>query len=149
MATNSYTAAGLTGGSTYLFKVQSRNVKGLSSLTSQISILCASVPLTPLAPTTAISSINVQIVWSKPDTGGSPITSYKIEIQISDGSYITDLTTCDGSSATIITNLSCNILISRLRGAPYNLPWGASIYAKVTANNIVGPSVTSNAGNNA
>jgi len=44
---------------------------------------------------------------------------------------------------------SCSVLISDLIVAPYHLPWGSSVFAKVVAFNIKGNSVESAAGNSA
>lgn len=49
-----YTATGLTAGTTYAFKVYSRNSDGFSFGSSSVSILAAQVPDTPSAPTTTI-----------------------------------------------------------------------------------------------
>lgn len=51
--------------------------------------------------------------------------------------------------SSIILAAGCKVPISALIAPPYNLPWGSSIYAKVTAVNIVGSSTQSNAGNGA
>lgn len=50
------------------------------------------------------------------------------------------LTDCDGRSATIVSTAKCQVPISKLRTAPYNLPWGSSIYFKVNATNFYGSS---------
>ncbi|MEI6370290.1 MAG: hypothetical protein WCO49_11370 [Nostocales cyanobacterium ELA608] len=63
--------------------------------------------------------------------------------------YTETLTDCDGSKAQIITDTNCTVPISKLRTAPYNLPWGASIYAKVVATNFYGSSAVSEAVNGA
>lgn len=68
-----------------MFKLQARNVKGYGAMSDEISILCASVPFQITAPITTVSSINVVIDWSEPNSGGSPITSYIIEVQRDDG----------------------------------------------------------------
>jgi len=44
---------------------------------------------------------------------------------------------------------SCTIPITVLQAAPFNLPWGSSIFAKVVATNIVNPSDHSPVGNGA
>jgi hypothetical protein len=59
------------------------------------------------------------------------------------------LTNCDGTDATIISQTSCSIPISTLRSSPYSHPWGADIYAKVVAINVVGTSPESVVGNGA
>jgi hypothetical protein len=43
----------------------------------------------------------------------------------------------------------CTIPVAILRNAPYSLPWGAHVYAKVLAKNIYGNSVESYEGNGA
>jgi hypothetical protein len=48
---------------------------------------------------------------------------------------------CLGSSSTILNALTCSIPILTLRTTPYSLPWGTSVYAKVTAMNAYGSSV--------
>jgi len=44
---------------------------------------------------------------------------------------------------------SCSVLIADLIVAPYHLAWGDSVYAKVTAFNIIGQSLESPQGNGA
>jgi len=80
-----YTATGLTYGTTYSFKVESRNSYGYSALSSSISLLCAIEPEKPLAPTTTINQSEIVIDWSAPNNHGSPITSYRVYLLQSDG----------------------------------------------------------------
>ena len=83
-----------------------------------------------------------------PFNGGSPLTAYSITIRQSDGlTYSSELGNCNGSNSGVITAASCTIPISTLQASPFNLPWGASVYAKITATNIVGISDLANAGN--
>ena len=51
---NSYTATNLNAGTTYAFKVESRNSFGYSAPSAAASILCATVPSMPVAPTTLV-----------------------------------------------------------------------------------------------
>jgi hypothetical protein len=44
---------------------------------------------------------------------------------------------------------SCTIPVTVLRGTPYDLEWGSSIFAKVIATNIYGDSLESEQGNGA
>jgi hypothetical protein len=44
---------------------------------------------------------------------------------------------------------SCSVLTSDLLAAPFNLPWGSSVYARITAQNIIGNSLASDSGNGA
>lgn len=78
LATKSYTATGLTEGTSYVFKVAARNSVGLSALSNQVKILAAQIPDVPTAPTTTVQGDDVKITWTKPYTGGSEITSYVI-----------------------------------------------------------------------
>jgi hypothetical protein len=103
-----------------------------------------------VAPTTTISGSNVNIAWSLASTGGSAITAYQITIGQSDGSTFTTIPIyCDGESASVVAAASCSVPISTLRQAPFNLPWGASVFAKVSAANIYGYSAVSASGNGA
>jgi len=49
-----YTATGLTYGLVYKFKVEAQNGFGYSDFSEEISILCASFPEKPNAPTTSV-----------------------------------------------------------------------------------------------
>jgi hypothetical protein len=66
-----------------------------------------------------------------------------------DGSYIEDLTVCDGSDSVIVAALSCSVASSHFTGVTFDLAWGSSIFAKVTATNYLGSSTESDAGNGA
>lgn len=41
------------------------------------------------------------------------------------------------------TDVTCKIPVSIYKAEPYNLDWGAEIYAKITAINIYGNSIES------
>lgn len=85
-----------------------------------------------------------------PGDGSSTITSYIVEIRAADGSsFFEDTVSCDGSDPTIKANLACLVPIATLQASPFDLPWGSSVYARITAINIVGPSEVSNEGSNA
>jgi hypothetical protein len=57
--------------------------------------------------------------------------------------------TCDGTYTDIISARTCWVPINTFLIAPFNLPWGSSIYAIVTSTNYYGTSVNSIAGNGA
>jgi hypothetical protein len=87
---------------------------------------------------------SVNISWTAPSSNGSPITQYQIQILSSDGvTYYTDTTDCDGSSATVVSNLYCNIPMATLTSSPYSLTLGTLIVAIVSAENEIGWSVPS------
>lgn len=52
--TTSYTATGLTYGSTYSFRVEAQNTYGYSAYSDVVAILCATSPEQPNVPTTTI-----------------------------------------------------------------------------------------------
>ena len=126
---------------------------GYSADSSTVSILAASIPSTPSAPTTAISSPlsspNVVVSWTEPTTNGSAISSYKILFKKADNSFATELTSCNGSDSTILVNRSCTIPKTVFSASPFSLANTASVYAKITATNVRGESPESAEGNGA
>jgi hypothetical protein len=116
-----------------------------------VSILAAQIPDILDSPTTTISARwNVVIDWTAPYNGGTPITSYTIEIRTSDVTVFTvDSTDCDGNDSTILAAASCTITVATLKADPYFTAWGSSIYARVIATNYLGSSEASDEGNGA
>lgn len=140
----------LTQGFTYAFKVQARNQVGYGDFSSEVSILAAQIPDQPEAPTTSISGDSVVVSWQLPDNRGSPITAYTVRVRESDSlTFTEDALNCGGTDQTIVLNRECSVPISVLRAAPFNLPWGSNIHAKVSAINAYGSSTESDAGNGA
>jgi hypothetical protein len=146
-----YTAAGLYSAITYKFKVKARNSVGYSDFSSPVSILAAQIPDVPLAPTTTISDRwNVVINWVAPYNGGTPITSYTIEIRTKDSSiYFIDSLDCNGSNSLIVAEKKCTVKVATLRVSPFLIPWGQGVYARIIATNYLGSSAASEAGNGA
>jgi len=136
ITTTSYTASSLAVNVIYTFKVTARNLVGLGADSSEVSIRAAAVPSAPAAPSTAVNSnVSVTISWTTPFNGGNPISAYTVAIRQNDGTTYTIESASCAVSAT-----SCTVPISVLQAAPYNLPWGASVWAKVVAINVVGSS---------
>ncbi len=129
--------------------MQSHNAIGLSAISSEIAIIAATLPTTPVAPTTVISGTNVLISWIMQDTGGSVITSYTVKIRQSDNATYTSTSLCDGTSAQVVSDKSCLVPVAALTTPPFNLPWGSSVFANVLATNIIGSSGASPGGNGA
>lgn len=75
-----YTAQNLAAGTTYTFKVQSRNIESYSDFSEEVSILAAQPPTTPDAPTTTWYNDQVLITWDESAANGAAITSYTITI---------------------------------------------------------------------
>ena len=130
--------------------MEARNSVGYSLPSAELQVLSAQVPDAPSAPITAINSDLVTITWTIPFDGSTPVTGYIIKIRQSDGiTFTEDITDCNGLESQIITSMSCSVPITTLKASPYSLPWGASVYAIVSAINIVGTSAASAEGNGA
>ena len=147
----SYTASALVADALYTFRIEARNLVGYSGFSSEVVIRAAAKPNTPAAPLTSVlSNTGLVITWTAPFNGGSTITSYTVKVRESNSvTFSTELTSCDGSNAGIISATSCTIPIGVLLAAPFNLVWGSSIYASVQATNIVSSSGVSSVGNGA
>jgi hypothetical protein len=78
-----FTAVSLTTGTTYKFKVQSRNVFDYSELSEEVIILAASKPSKPDAPVTTWSNDydTVTVTWTEPEINGAAILTYTIQIR--------------------------------------------------------------------
>lgn len=75
------TATSLTRGHLYFFKVTAFNIIGESAFSDEHSILAATVPLAPLAPTIAVqTSTAITIAWIEPDNGGANIDDYQVKM---------------------------------------------------------------------
>lgn len=55
VSSTSHTETGLTEGTSYKFRLRARNSVGFSSYSSVITIVAATIPSQPSAPTTALS----------------------------------------------------------------------------------------------
>ena len=90
ITTTSFTAISLTADVLYTFKISARNIVGLGSDSSELSVRAAAKPSIPAAPTTSvISNTSVTITWTAPANGGSAITGYTVAIRQSDGTTFT------------------------------------------------------------
>lgn len=66
-----YTQTGLASGVNFKFRVYAQNSVGYSSPSDELTILTATIPSQPNAPTTTINGSNVDIDWTAPsDLGG-------------------------------------------------------------------------------
>src|SRR3989475_408353 len=83
-----YTDAGLAAGTSYTYKVSAINAVGASSPSSNTSATTLAVlPSPPTGFTTTVaSSSQINLSWTAPNNGGSPITGYKIERSADGGS---------------------------------------------------------------
>lgn len=86
------------------------------------------------APTTAIDPATggVLISWTVPQSGSDPITQFDIQI----GPGYTNSGSCDGSSFTVISSLSCIIPMSELIST-FSLTFDTLVLVKVRAKNSI------------
>lgn len=54
------------------------------------------------------------ISWDAPYDNSEPIDYFDIEIRKADGTWLADLTNCDGSDSTIILAESCTVPMTTL-----------------------------------
>src|SRR3989449_5443990 len=75
-----YSDTGLSPGTTYTYRVSAINSVGTSSPSNTPSATTPAVaPSPPTGLTaTAVSSSQINLSWTAPNNGGSPITGYKI-----------------------------------------------------------------------
>src|SRR5206468_4226907 len=82
----SYTNTGLTGGTTYFYKVRAVNSVGLSPLSSEASATAITVSSAPQNLQATEGVRNATLTWNAPSSnGGSPITGYKVYRSASSG----------------------------------------------------------------
>jgi len=147
LTTTATVITSLSVGTTYQFKIVARNSFGTSEYSETVSILAAQIPDKPVAPTTVFDRTTVVISWTAPFDQGSEITGYQVFIRESDEvTFTEDLTNCNRLTSPTLT---CTIPVIALKTTPYEIVWGEHIYAKVTAINVYGLSLTSDAGNGA
>ena len=145
-----YLATGLTFGTTYEFKVESRNSYGYSAYSSTTSLLCAYIPDPPLTVTTTNTNDQVTVSWDDPIANGYVVHAYRFYVLQSDGvTYTEETTDCDGTDSDVVSNRQCTIALLTLTSSPYSLALGDSVSVKIVSINIYGESTESSAGNGA
>lgn len=102
------------------------------------------LPDAPDAIAVAVSGTDVQFDWDAPFSGGTGvgISSYTITFKNSAGAFVTDVSNCDGSSSSVITNTLCSVPMSEFTGT-LGLSYGDLIVAKVLATNARGDGTAS------
>ena len=136
-----YTLTGLTGGTQYDVQVRAVNAAGASAWSATVTgtTTSAVVPGAPTGLTAAVTAGKAQVVlsWTAPtDTGGAPITGYKIEASDDGNNPWTEVYTTTGD-ATGYTD----------EGADSNGPMfevGTTRHYRVSAINSVGTGPPSN-----
>ncbi len=111
----SATITGLTNGQSYDFRVSAINIVGTSVPSTIATAIPAAIPstipsTTPDAPTglSAISgNTEVSLSWTAPsDTGGTPITDYKVEYSTDGTTWTTFNDGISTATSTIVTGLT-------------------------------------------
>lgn len=87
--TQSLTVSGATGGKTYQFKVEARNVIGYSEYSEVIAVKSAIIPTAPVSVLTTRILNDVEVSWNAPSSDpvaefGDAITAYSIYLRTSD-----------------------------------------------------------------
>jgi len=88
----------------------------------------------------------VKVSWTAPSNSGGtgvPVTAYQVLFKQSDGLYSTIHAECDGTSATIVAALQCEVEMTTLLSAPFNLLEGTLVVVVVQALNVIDYSVPS------
>jgi hypothetical protein len=137
----SYTATGLMAGTTYEFKIESRNSYGYSSDSDVLTLFCAFIADAPLTVTTSNVNELVSISWSDPVSNGSPISAYRIYVQEHGSTTFTEVSVeCVGTDSTVISSRTCSISLTTLKLSPYLLVKDDSVVAKIVSVNVYGDS---------
>lgn len=119
-----------TTSTTYKFAIAGKNELGEGQVSDTFSLVCATKPQIPTAPTTSIQGTNVLISWTAPDNGGSTILSYRVQVKDALGNY-QNLVLAQATT-------SITLPISNYTSEPFNLMQGYLVSAKVSASNSIG-----------
>lgn len=114
-----------------------------------LSLVAAQPPAIPAAPASTLETSYIKIAWTEPFNNYAAIDAYRITIVDSNGDYIEDTSTCDGSDPIVRANRYCLVPMTALWAAPFSLPQGTVVTAKINARNERGWSLTSPAGGTA
>jgi hypothetical protein len=136
----SFTVNGVTGGQAYRFRVRARNIYGYGPYSLATTVIPDDAPGKTDIPTVALSTLDatqVQISWPQPNDHSSTITAYAVLFMTASGDFVTEPTYCDGSSATIVSALTCSVPMGTIRTLT-SLPRDSLIRVKVQAVNAKG-----------
>ena len=138
--------SGLTGGSTYKFRVQAHNIHGWGERSDELVEIASGRPDQPDAATVQIVNLDVMVSWSAPASNHASITQYLIKfVQVGGVTFTEESTYCDGSQQLILLQRFCLVPHSVLTATPYSLTFDTLIEVKVQALNRNGWSDASDA----
>jgi len=110
-------------GKIFSYKIKAQNACGQGEFSPGVKVELDNQPAEMLPITTSRDACSIKLAWTKPIDGGSPITSYKIEVQGSKGKFHV-LDSCgDGKS------LGCTLRLDSFFKKPFNLKEGDLIVA--------------------
>ncbi|HEY1285353.1 MAG TPA: DUF4082 domain-containing protein [Solirubrobacterales bacterium] len=131
---SSTTITGLSGGTTYTFKVAAINAVGPGQDSAASNSVTPTTPNPPGAPTGVSATagpLQATVNWTAPSSdGGSPITSYRVTPYIGSAAQ-TPVSVAAPASSTTVTNLAA----------------GTAYTFRVAAVNVAGPGSDSSASN--
>lgn len=129
----------IQAGQSYRFRVSARNAHGWSTVSPSVTITAATVPGPATAPTTSVENIYVKLAWTPPVDNNAAIDGYDVYIANATGHFLKEAVYCDGfTNAVVRQSAYCLVPMSVLTAAPYSLPRGAPVLAKVQAHNAYG-----------
>ena len=132
---------GLTGGTTYKFKVRGYNKYGEGPFTAEVSVQTSQAPEQPAAPTLQVVGAHVKISWVAPFANHRAVLGYQVLIETSAGEFVERKALCDGQAQAAA--LYCLVDMHDLRASPFNLVYDTLVRAKVLARNERGWSTAS------
>ena len=130
-------------GESYSFKIRAANIHGFGDFSSVVSIKAAGIPSKVETVVTSIDPATggVKIDWETPHDGQQSITDYMITIANQSGSLmIEDWNNCGGND---VSSTYCIMPMDTLTDDPYDLLFGDTVIAQVTAYNLYGPGPSS------
>lgn len=136
----SFTVNGVTGGLQYRFKVRARNIYGYGPYSDATFVIPDDAPGKTAIPTVQLNAATpteVEISWPAPNDHSSTITAYEILFMQANGDFAAELTRCDGTNTTVVSNRKCSVPMSTLRTLTAR-PRDSLIRVKVRAFNAKG-----------
>ncbi|MBS2025330.1 MAG: fibronectin type III domain-containing protein, partial [Deltaproteobacteria bacterium] len=98
---------GLTNGTAYTFTVAAVNAVGTGAASDQAGPATpATLPGKPTALTATPGVQKANLTWTAPDSGGSPITTYKVTQSLDGGTTYTNANAAVSSTTAVVTGLA-------------------------------------------
>jgi hypothetical protein len=136
----SFTVNGVEGGRSYRFKVRARNIYGYGPYSDETLVIPDDAPGKTAIPTVLLNAVDpteVEVSWPEPDDHSSPITAYEILFMKANGDFAHELTRCDGTLTSVVTDRKCSVPMGTIRTLTAR-PRDSLIRVKVRAFNAKG-----------